>query len=57
MAERYNPTFQLRYYSFPKLVVECLKSRRQGQFGREQLVEKLGETYPVCQAVDRLTKD
>jgi hypothetical protein len=57
MAERYDQTFQLRHYPLPKLVVECLKCKRQGRFDKGQLIGKLGETYPVHQAVDRLTKD
>jgi hypothetical protein len=57
MAERYDRTFQLRQYPLPKLVVECIKYKRTGRFDRVQLIEKLGETYPVHDAVDRLTKD
>jgi hypothetical protein len=55
MAERYDRTFQLRHYPLPKLVVECIKCKRQGRFDKAQLVEKFGETYPVYQAVGRLT--
>jgi hypothetical protein len=57
MSKTYDRTFQLRHYPLPKLVVECIKCTRQGRFDKAQLIEKLGETYPVYQAVDRLTKD
>jgi hypothetical protein len=52
-----DPTFQLRHYPLPKLAVECIKCGRKGRFDKAQLIEKLGETYPVYQAVDRLTQD
>jgi len=53
----YDPTFQLRHYPLPKLVVECIKCKRRGRFDKIQMIEKLGETYPAFQAVDRLTRD
>jgi hypothetical protein len=53
---RYDRTFQLRQYPLPKLVVECIKCNRKGRFDKARLIEKLGETYPVDQAVDRLTR-
>ena len=54
MPKAADPTFQLGHYPLPKLTVECIKRGRQGRFDKAQLVEKLGETYPVDQAVDRL---
>jgi len=57
MSQAYDRTFQLRHYPLPKLVIECIKCRRTGRFDVAQLIEKLGETYPVYQAVDRLTRD
>jgi hypothetical protein len=56
MPTDYDPTFQLRHYPLPKLVVRCIKCERQGRFGKAQLIEKLGETYPVYQAVDGTVK-
>jgi hypothetical protein len=56
MAERYDPTFQLGHYPLPKLVVEFIKCKRHGRFDKAQLIEKLGETYPVFQAVDCLSR-
>jgi hypothetical protein len=55
MPKAVDPTFQLRHYPLPKLVVECIKCKRQGRFDKAQLIEKLGETYPVHQPIDRLT--
>jgi hypothetical protein len=57
MAKAIDQTFQLRLYPLPKIVVRCIKCGRQAQFDRTQLIEKLGETYPVYQAVKRLTCD
>jgi hypothetical protein len=57
MPKTYDRTFQLRHYPLPKLVVECIKCKRQSRFDVAQLIEKLGETYPVHQAKDRLTQD
>jgi hypothetical protein len=57
MPKTYDRTFQLRHYPLPKLVVECIKCGRQGRFVVAQLIEKLGETYPVYQANDRLAQD
>ena len=56
MPKAADPTFQLGHYPLPKLTVGCIKRGRQGRFDKAQLVEKLGETYPVHQAVDRLTR-
>jgi hypothetical protein len=57
MPKTYDRTFHLRYYTLPKLVVECIKCKRQGRFDKAQLIEKLGDTYPVYQAVNRLTQN
>jgi hypothetical protein len=57
MPKDYDRTFHLRHYPLPKLVVECIKCKRKGRFDVPQLIEKLGETYPVYQAVDRLTQN
>jgi hypothetical protein len=57
IAARYDRTFQLRHYPLPKLVGECLKCGRKGRFDKARLIDKLGEIYPVHQAVDRRTKD
>ncbi len=38
-------------------MVECIKCKRQGRIDVPQLIEKLGATYSVHQAKDRLTKD
>jgi hypothetical protein len=57
MPKTYDRTFQLRHYPLPKLVVECIKCGRKSRFDKAQLIEKLGETYPVHQAKDRLTEN
>jgi hypothetical protein len=57
MPKTYDRTFQLRHYPLPKLMVGCIKCNRTGRFDMAKLIEKVGETYPVNQAVDRLTRD
>jgi hypothetical protein len=57
MPKAHDPTFQLRHCPLPKLVVDCIKCGRNGRFDKAQLVQKLGNTYPVHQAVDRVTRN
>lgn len=57
MPETYERTCQIGHYPLPRLVVECNKCKCLKRFDKTQLIEKLGEDYPVMQAVDRLVKD
>ncbi|MPR12357.1 hypothetical protein [Microvirga tunisiensis] len=57
MSKAYARTFQLRHYPRPQVLVECTKCKRQGRFDKAQLIEELGGTYPLFQAVNEVTQD
>jgi hypothetical protein len=57
MPKAHDPTFELRHYPLPKLAVECITYGRTGRFDKAQLAEKFGETYPIHQTVDRLSRN